>query len=369
MRILFCGGGTAGHVTPALAMADAYAEKYKDLSVAFVGREGGEENKAILNEGHKLYTVKIQGLKRKLTADNFIALINAVKALRLAEKIIREFNPHIVIGTGGYVCWPVLKKAHSLKIPVFLHESNAYPGLVTRLLSSKCDRVLLSYENAAKYLKTKKNVSVIGTPIRKGFLKISKKESRRRLGINGKDTLIISFGGSGGSEKINEAVVNLMKDEIDSNVIHIHGCGRKYYEKIKAEHPELCTQKGNLRILPYIENMPLLLRAADITVTRCGAMTLAELSACGCCSILIPSPNVTANHQYENARALEEAGAAILIGEEGLSGELLSERIKPLIDSVEKRESYQRAIKRFYNKGFEKQLFLITEDYKKHFKN
>ena len=351
MKVLFCGGGTAGHINPAIAMAQLLLKEYEGCEVAFVGRRGGRENDLITDLGYKLYTIELSGLKRSLSIKNLKALCQAISGTKKAKKIIEEFNPDIVIGTGGYVCWPVLRAATEKKIKTLIHESNAYPGLATRRLAYKCDRVLLNFEKAKEHLKRKDNVTIVGNPIREGFKKGTREEERARLGLTKKDILIVSFGGSLGAEKINLAVLGAMKNYIceKKNIHHIHSSGYGYYDKIKAEHPELCKGKNGCLILPYIKNAPSLLQAADITITRSGSATLSELAAVGSASILIPSPNVTANHQYENARALQEQGAAVIINENSLTQDSLTEAIAELVTNKDKAMRMRTKIKKFSN--------------------
>ena len=330
MKVLFAGGGTAGHVSPALAIADIVKSKYPSAEFAFVGREGGDENKAIINEGYALHTIQAEGLSRSLSPKNVKVLINLIRSVKEAKKIIKTFKPSIVIGTGGYVSLPVLLAAFHIGVPTLLHESNAFPGLVTRKLGKKCTAVALGVEEAASRLKYSKNVSVVGNPVKASFHTTDKAEARKKIGIKKNDILIVSFGGSGGAEKLNEAVIGVMREysSLNNRLAHIHASGRKNYPKVKEICPELCRGKNGAKIIPYIENMPDVLSAADISITRSGAMTLAELSCVDCIPILIPSPNVAANHQYYNAKAIADAGRAVLLEEKNLSKGALIKAIK-----------------------------------------
>ncbi len=325
MRVLLCGGGTAGHVMPAIAIAEIIEKSFKNSTIAFAGRQGGDENKAYKDTGHKLYTVEISGLSRKLSASNIKSFFKIIKSGRKARDVIRDFQPDVIIGTGGYVCYPFIRQGQRLNIKTVIHESNVYPGLVTRLLGKRCDVLLLNLEGTRQYLRKTSNTEVVGNPIRSGFASLNKSEARRRLGIGNEEMLIVSFGGSLGADKLNEAVIGLIEKYTSKNkkIRHIHSTGKTHYEKIKEKHTELFSLGAKIQILPYIDNMPLLLTAADLAITRSGAMTISELCRSGTPSILIPSPNVTANHQYVNASYMKDIGAAEIIEEKDLDCDTL----------------------------------------------
>ena len=349
MKIIFCGGGTAGHITPALAIAE-YLKINNSPEILFIGREGGEENRAIKESGFELETIKVKGFDRKINLDNFKKVIMMAHAIKKAKKIIKDFSPDVVIGTGGYVSWPVLRVAQSLKIPTVIHESNACPGLVTKLLSKKCNKVLLNFEGSEKEFKRKDNIKIVGNPVREKFLTENKFEVRKRLGIGKGDFLISSFGGSGGSEKINEVIIEFMQEHSSKNkkIRHIHSCGNKYFPEIDTQYPELTRGKSGCVILPYIDNMSEVILASDIVISRCGAMTISEICAAGVASILIPSPNVTNNHQYKNAKLICELDAAIMIEESELTLRKLIDTVKEFETNSQKRKSLSDKIKKFY---------------------
>ena len=352
MRFILCGGGTAGHVTPAIAIAEIIKNYDKEADILFIGRENGNENQAIENGGYKIKKIPVVGLKRKATVSNISAIYKALKSQHEVSKTIKDFKPDVVIGTGGYVSWPVIKSAQNKKIPTLIHESNAVAGKVTKLLSKKCDRVLLNFSEASMGLKRKDNIRIVGNPIRKEFMHIEKKEARKNLGIQNGEILILSLGGSGGSETINNTIIEVMKNLSlrKSNIRHIHSSGYKYYSKIEKEHPELTRKTGRCIIKGYIDDMATFMSAADIVITRCGAMTLNEVSAIGKCAILIPSPNVADNHQFHNAKTFSEAGAAILLEENELTSELLIYKISELVKSKKTRQAMEEKTKTFYKK-------------------
>ena len=363
MRILFCGGGTAGHISPAIAIAEDMLSRYGECEILFVGREGGEENEAIKKAGFRLKTVEIYGIQRKATPKNLKRLFIAVRAVGKAKRIIKDFSPDVVIGTGGYVCYPVLRAAKKLKIPTAIHESNACPGLTTKLLAPKCDRVFLALSGAEDGFKDKKNIRIVGNPVRSDFKSIDRKQARRKLGISEKEFLIVSFGGSGGSAKMNEALLMLMERHSSRNTgsKHIHATGKKYYEETKNVREKYTEAKNGCEIKPYIDDMPTLMAAADLVISRSGAMTIAELSAAGCASILIPSPNVTNDHQYKNARLLSECGAALLLSEENLSNASLLSLVEELENNPRKRSEMREKIKQFHHKNSKELIALEIE--------
>ena len=353
MRILFCGGGTAGHITPALAIAEAILGKCPDAEIVFVGREGGEENTMIERRGFMLRTVKIHGFTRDINLDNLKNLFTVAAALKKSKEIIKDFSPDAVVGTGGYVTWPVIKTAQRLNITTVIHEANACPGLVTKLLAPKCDRVLLNLRGTEKEFRKQKNIKIVGNPVREEFLSLTRAEARRRLGISGKEFLIVSFGGSGGARIMNDSAISLMRSHSanNKNVRHIHGCGNKYQKELKKEFPELFIGKNGCVIKPYIDDMPTVIRAADVVISRCGAMTLAELSAVGVASILIPSPNVTNNHPYKNAKHISNSGAAIMIEEKDLSERVLLDAVRKLENDINYRRALCEGIRKFHIEG------------------
>ncbi len=333
MRVLLCGGGTAGHVMPAIAMSEIIEKSFPESVVAFAGREKGAENDAYTKTGRKLYTVDISGISRSLSINNIKTVFKVIKSGRKARNIIQEFEPDVIIGTGGYVCYPFIRQGQRMNIKTVIHESNVSPGLVTKLLGGKCDKLLLNLEGTRAHLKKTANTAVVGNPTRAEFGRMTRSEARKKLGVESNQTLIVSFGGSLGAEILNETVADLIKKHTVGNtrIRHIHSTGRNHYAKIKEAYPELFSKKANVDIFPYIDNMPTLLTAADLAITRSGAITVSELCRSATPSILIPSPNVTGNHQYANARYMESVGAAVLIEEKELTCDVLHDAVMQLI--------------------------------------
>ena len=358
MRILFCGGGTGGHVSPAIAIAEAAKGKFGINEFAFVGRRGGDENKAITKKAYKLYEIEISGFVRKISFENIKRLLKISHALKEAKEIITQFKPDAVIGTGGYVSWPVIKAAQKMKIPTYIHESNAFPGLVTRLLSKKCDKVFLNVKEAKENLKRQDNVKVVGNPVEERFYNTDRRRAREALGLKKDEFLICSYGGSGGAEKMNEIILGFIKEYSSKNpkIKHIHASGKRYYGKIKETSPELINGKRGVFIRPYIDDLHIALNAADIVIARCGAMTLSEISASKAAAILIPSPNVTNNHQYVNAKALADKNAAKIIEEKDLSVKALIETVDFFVKNPKEREILSNNIGAQFHKHAEEEM-------------
>ena len=340
MRVLFSGGGTAGHITPALAISEILEEEFQNYTKAFVGRAGGAENLAIENLGHTLFTLDLIGLRRSISTKNIQAIYKLIRSMKDAKKIIDDFSPDLIIGTGGYVCYPIIKTGLKKNIPCLIHEANAYPGLVTRIIGHKCDKVMLGMEDAEKHLPKCNNISYVGNPIRRDFQTTDKRTARKKLNIKESETLIVSFGGSLGSEIINNVIIDFIKEYSIKvqGIRHIHACGKKHFDEIRKKEPELCDKSKKCQIVPYIDNMPTLLSASDISITRSGAMTIAELMSVNCFPILIPSPNVTANHQFYNAIAFSEKGRATLIEEKELSLDKLRDTVISIINNKSKKQ-------------------------------
>lgn len=338
MKILLAGGGTAGHINPALAIAGYIREKRPDTEFLFIGNKDGMEQRLVPQAGFKIESIIISGFKRSFSPKNMLENVKTVKrtfsSSNKAKKIISEFKPDICIGTGGYVSGPVIRTAAKMGIPCIIHEQNAFPGVTNKMLAKSVKKVMLAVPDAKKYFE-KADVVITGNPVRGEILTADKEKSRQMLGLDSRP-VILSFGGSLGARKINEAVADLVaRSGKDGRYQHIHAYG-SYGEWF----PSLVKDKGtdiekcdNLDVRPYIDNMSVCMAAADLVICRAGAITLSEIQAMGKPAILIPSPNVAENHQYHNAMALVNRGAAQIIEESQLSGELLMKKAdKMLID-------------------------------------
>lgn len=338
LKVLLAGGGTAGHINPALAIAQIISKRHPDAQFLFAGTPFGMEAKLIPKAGYDFTPIKVRGFQRQLTVKNIGRNIQAAAYLsasgRRAKKIITDFGPDIVIGTGGYVSGPVVMKAAKMGIPTIIHEQNAYPGVTTRLLAKQVDEVMLTVEEAAHYFEKDRSYVVTGLPVRNGFSAKDRAQARAELGFDN-GMCIFSWGGSLGAGMINETAAELIKWETENKlkINHIHsygGMGRGTFEKSLTEKGVEIEGNKRLYVREYIDIMPTCTAAADLIICRCGAGALAEIQSLGRASILIPSPIVAGNHQYFNAKVLENAGAAILIEQKNLTSELLIATVKEL---------------------------------------
>ncbi len=331
MKILLAGGGTAGHINPALAIADYAAAKDPSTKILFVGTERGLESSLVPKAGYDIKYVKVQGLSKKLTIDNIKSLFNMLTAKSKCRKIIKDFAPDVVVGTGGYVCAPAVMAANSMGIPTLIHEQNVFPGSAIRLLSKKSSITAISFEDSRKYLTDAKNIVFTGNPIRPEILTTDREAARATLGI-GNEKLVLIFGGSLGAGAINSVALEYIKSlDRAKNIRVLFATGQRNYDEIMAKAREMgIADSPCATIVPYIHNMSEVMNAADIAVCRSGAITVSELSALSKPAIFVPSPNVTNNHQEYNARAISDKGGAITILERDFN--LTS--LKRALDSV-----------------------------------
>ncbi len=352
MRVLLTGGGTAGHINPALAIAETILRNAPGSAVEFVGVAGGKEDELVPRAGYKLHHVKSSALQgsRGLGRIKSLALAAMSPYLPSTVSIIKKFKPDIVIGTGGYACWPIMAAAARMGIPTALHESNAHPGLAVRRLQSKVDRIWINFPETAAAFGNSSKVVCVGNPILQDFSTVDRAEARKKLGIGKDQTLILSFGGSNGAEKVNEAVIDLMKTTVanDKNIIHLHASGKINYDDASKLFSEAGLDKTENCILrPYIYDMPLQMAAADLVIARAGAMTLSELALMKKACVLIPSPYVAENHQYKNAKALADANAAALVEEKDLADKKLTVAVRELLASDARRGEQEANIASF----------------------
>lgn len=349
MRIVMCGGGTGGHVNPAISIADTIKMRYPDAHISFIGTEKGIEHILVPKAGYDISFVKVRGFKRSLSLKNIDAAVKAVTSVMRAKKLLKEANPDLVIGTGGYVSWPTVKAASKLGIPTLIHEQNAYPGMTTKMLSKFADKVCISFEESRKFFDepVREKLILTGNPVKPN--EITRAQARKQLGLKDEQVYILSYGGSLGAEKVNEFCFDLMgyvKEH--KELYHTHAIGRGGYEKYSAIAREKGYDKAeNIEILEYIYDMPLRQAAADIIVCRAGAITLAELACMEKTSILIPSPNVTDDHQYKNALVLANACAAVVMRESEVTGEKLIAQVASLAGDKNKRAVAEANIRKF----------------------
>lgn len=350
MRVLVTGGGTGGHVNPALAIANTIKENIPDAEIAFVGTVRGLENELVPKAGYRLYHVDVRGIRRSLSLYNIRSLWLAAISPVKAKKVIKEFKPDLVVGTGGYVSWPILVAASRMNIPTAVHESNAVPGLAVRRLVPYVDRIFTNFAVSAEMLGKCGKVMQVGCPMLGQFGNISRDEARDRLGISRESKYVVSFGGSLGAAAMNEMALELMRDYVSAHpdVRYTHATGGDHYETVKERFDaEGLGQYENIELLQYIYDMPLRMAAADLVISRAGAITISELARQGKAAILIPSPNVTDDQQTKNARALADIGGACMIREPELEGGRITKAVASLLDDVERREAMEKAIAGF----------------------
>ncbi|MBQ9131087.1 MAG: UDP-N-acetylglucosamine--N-acetylmuramyl-(pentapeptide) pyrophosphoryl-undecaprenol N-acetylglucosamine transferase [Clostridia bacterium] len=352
MRVLLTGGGTAGHINPALAIAETVRQNDTDAVIEFVGIHGGKEEDLVPRDGYRLNYVQAMGIRRSLSPKNLKAIWLAWYSPRSpqTQAILDRFQPDIVIGTGGFASWPIMKAACARGIPTAVHESNALPGLTVRRLQQKVDRIWINFATTANRLHAPEKTLRVGNPLRGGFGGISREEARRELGLQSGRKLILSFGGSLGAENVNRAVIDLMcrYSSKHPEVLHIHAAGKRDWEATRSAFCKAgLDRSGNCILLDYIYDMPIRMAAADLVISRAGAMTLSELSLMGKASVLIPSPYVADNHQYLNAKTLADAGAAVLVEEKELADGALIRATEELLSSADARTRMENKIRDF----------------------
>lgn len=335
MNIILSGGGTAGHINPAIAIAKYILSIEPDSKILFIGTKKGLENKLIPKEGFSIKYINVEGFSTESKIKNLCPGMKFATAILKCSAIISAFKPDAVIGTGGYVCAPVVFAANLMNIPTLIHEQNVFPGSAIRFLSKRSTVTAISFDESKDYLKGAKELLTTGNPIRPAILSSSRNISRSKLGLTN-EKLILAVGGSLGATAINNTIIEFIKKNTDTNLKIILSTGERDYERVKSELSGI-TDNGTFEIRKYIDDMDTVLSAADLVICRSGAITLSEICALGKASLLIPSPNVVNNHQEYNARALERANAAFVILEKDLTYDLLISDIQSIIYSDSKR--------------------------------
>lgn len=352
MKILFATGGTAGHINPALAVASYIRETVPESEIMFIGTADHMEARLVPQAGFDFKTINISGFKRSFSpsaiSHNIKTVFRLMKSSSDSKKIIKQFNPDVVVGFGGYVSGPVLQSAVKLGIPTCIHEQNAFPGLTNKTLAKEVDKVMLTVEDAKKYLQPKNPVEITGLPVRGELLKADKAMSRAQLGVPDDKYLILSFGGSLGAKPINEAMFDILLSSAENGrYCHIHSVGTngtEYLDKFeKAGFVD--GKKGTVEVRKYIDNMDVCMSAADLVIGRAGASSLSEIEAMGKASILIPSPYVAENHQFHNAMALVNRNAGFVIEEKDLTTESLNNKINELLSDENRLKAVENNAK------------------------
>ena len=331
MRVIFTCGGTAGHVNPALALAGLIQKRQPGSEILFVGANRGIERRLIETAGYPFRSVEVSSFHRSLKPreirHNLVSLKNLITAPHAAKKILKDFRPDLVVGTGGYASYPMVRAAAAAGVPTAVHESNAIPGLTTRLLEPCADVIMVGFEDCRKNYRHPDKVTVTGTPVRGEFFSCTREQAKARLGMDDGKPLVVSFWGSLGAAEMNREMVDFIDREIRANKFHhIHGAGVYGYQAIQAGLKERGIDLSHalmVEVREYIYDMALVMRGADLVICRAGASTISELTALGVPAIIVPSPNVTNHHQEKNAQVLADHGAARMILEPACSGERL----------------------------------------------
>ena len=371
MRMILAGGGTAGHINPALAIAGTVKDKIKSSEILYVGAEGGMEATLVPKAGYDFVGIKVSGFKRSIAPSavvHNIATVNrAIGSSFAARKIIKEFKPDICVGTGGYVSGPVLRTAAKMGIPIIIHEQNAFPVVTNKMLARSARAVMLANADAKSRMGGKYNYIITGNPVRQEIITADKATARKKLGLDERP-VVLSFGGSLGAQRINESTADyIARSGIDGKyqIIHAYGKFGKWFPDLLREkgcNPDECS---NLDIREFIDNMPICLAAADLVICRAGAMTLSELQVQGKPSILIPSPNVAENHQYHNAMSMVNEGAAAIIEEKDLTAEKLMQTVDDMLSDPKRLEQYSENAKKLAITDSNDRILSIIKKYVK----
>lgn len=351
MNVIFTCGGTGGHINPALAVAKIVRERRPESNILFVGSDSMEAD-LVPREGFRLEQLTISNYLRSFTPSaiwhNIRTVVGIRRALRRADEIIREFQPDVILGTGGYASYPMLERGAKRGIPTAVHESNAVPGLATRLVADKVDQILVSYAESRGEYRHQERVIPVGMPVKEEFVFARREDARRALGL-GDEPLIVSAWGSLGAREMNKKIVRFMELECrERRFRHIHATGSfgwRWMPDYVREHGVALAAHPEITMQEYIYNMPTVMAAADLIISRAGASTLSEIAAAGTPCIIVPSPNVTNNHQEKNARILERRGAAVVLREEECDGDTLYRTAVELLNDAPRRAAMRTALR------------------------
>jgi UDP-N-acetylglucosamine--N-acetylmuramyl-(pentapeptide) pyrophosphoryl-undecaprenol N-acetylglucosamine transferase len=354
MNVIFTCGGTGGHINPAIAVANILKERHPDCNILFIGGKGQMEEELVPKAGYQLKTLPASGMSRKLNwagiKHNFRAVKRILGGVGVCKKIIKEFGADVIIGTGGYVSFNAILAGKLLGIPTCVHESNAMPGLTTRLVADMVDRVLICFPESAAHYRHPEKAEVVGMPVRREFIFTKKEDARKELGLDERPVVVSVFG-SQGARAMNLATAELfrMEQEAGFPFQHIHAVGSYGWDwmpgEVASKGVDLAAAKS-IDMRKFIYNMPTVMAAADVVIARAGAATCNEIAATGTPCILIPSPNVTDNHQEKNARALEAAGGAVVLLESEFTARRLMEELTALLSDQERQKNMHFALQR-----------------------
>ena len=351
MNVIFTCGGTAGHVNPALALAGYMKEKKPGINILFVGTPGGMERALVEKQGYAFRGVEVSGFRRSLSGsalrDNLRSVKNLITSPRQAKAILREFRPDLVVGTGGYASYPMVRCAAKAGVPTAVHESNMVPGLTTRQLEGYADRIMVGFEECRQHYRHPEKIAVTGTPVRGDFFELTRAQARQKLGLTDDRPLVASFWGSLGARDMNAKMVDFFaREQADGEPFHhIHAVGSSGWETMKQALSARGLDKcPSLDVREYIYDMAVVMRAADLVICRAGASTVSEITALAVPAIIVPSPYVTNNHQEKNARILEKHGGARILLEAECSGNDLYEAAREILSDPALRVSMSRGM-------------------------
>lgn len=331
MRLIVTGGGTGGHVYPAMAIAEAMRETVDSLEVLYIGTKHGIESDIVPKQGYRFESIEVKGFIRKLTFENVRRLQMALRSMKECRRIMKEFRPDIVVGTGGYVCGPVVKAAHRYGAFTAIHEQNAYPGVTNKLLARETDVIFLGFEKARERFKGTSPKLFVGNPVRKDIFLINRKNARQELGLEENAKMILSIGGSGGSESLNEFFVKMLPRLLKEKICFLHTTGKYHYENFMGSIKDSVLGEHQI-VRSFEENIPLYMAAADLVICSAGATTLAEVTAMGKASIVVPKSYTAENHQEYNAKVMKENKAGDYILEKDLQNDSSVERVFEILN-------------------------------------
>ena len=317
MKAILSCAGTGGHIYPAIAIADKIRRMEPGADILFIGTKHGMENRLVPQAGFAIQGIDASGFNRKNMLKNFKTAMDLLRGSAETASILKNFEPDLVIGTGGYVTGTVVRKASQMGIPCYIHEQNVVPGMANKMLEKYVEKVFISFEGSRNYFKEPEKLILSGNPVRRDFLAIDTEGARQKLELSENDIMILITGGSLGAEVPNLASLDLIRQlaPAPKNAKIFFVTGKRYYDEIKSKVDEIRDADKFVKVIDYADDMPVLMSAADLIVSRAGAIALSEITASGKPSVLIPSPNVTNNHQYYNAKSLADAGAAVLVEE------------------------------------------------------
>ena len=365
MKIIITGGGTGGHIIPALAILDIIKDNYKNVSIVYVGSKNSLEEELAVKEGYTFKDIKTGYIDRKiLSIYNIKSIFKNILGIIQSLNIIRKFSPDLIIGTGGYVSGPVVFAGKILKKKIIIHEQNAYPGITNKITGRFADKIMISFNEATKYFKDKSKIVFTGNPIRKEIINVDYDESRNYFNLKKDDFFVYSFGGSGGQRTINEAIMKsleILKNK--KNIRWLHVTGKNHYKDFmkKIEEKNIIIPQ-NVEIVEYMYEAPKALKASDLVVGSAGAISIAEIIYLGKPSILIPKKYTAENHQFYNAKEIEDKGAGKVILEDELNSKSLLDNVFNIKDNEKRKLKMSENSIKLFNYDFKHNIISVLED-------